>query len=167
MSQYADFKVAVPTDREVWIPCGRCTKVTCHTVLTDTTQSESDPESQIDVWDDFLTVQCRGCRSVSFCHESRCSEGVVYDPVTGHESISVERKYYPSRIAGRSEMPRAEILPPGIKGIYSETHAALCNNLRVLAGIGIRAIGRMDRGRAGQRLRPLLADAAAELVRRA
>lgn len=47
---------------------------------------------------------------------------------------------YPSRLEGRHKLDKSDLLPKEIIRIYNETHAALCNNLSVLAGIGIRAL---------------------------
>jgi len=50
------------------------------------------------------------------------------------------KKYFPSRIAGRSEMNGVYHLPQGVYAIYAEAHAALCAELTIMTGFGIRAI---------------------------
>jgi hypothetical protein len=87
-----------------------------------------------------MTVQCQGCKAVSYCHEFRCSEDREYNEETGKVEIQPTQKIYPSRIAGRPELDGSYELPHGLYRIYKETHAALCNKLTILAGIGIRAI---------------------------
>jgi len=129
-----------PKGQEVWVACGTCGKVTCHQALTVVATSDESPDGDIRVWDDYLTIQCGGCRTVSFCVESRCSEDIDYDPRTGQEYQSVSHRVYPNRIAGRSELEHSHLLPHVTYRIYEETRAAISNDQPVLAGIGIRAI---------------------------
>jgi len=49
-------------------------------------------------------------------------------------------KLYPSRLVGRKKPEWDTELPFQIYRVYDEVHAALCNNISVLGGIGIRAI---------------------------
>ena len=140
MSKTLMVTVKPAKDRQTWISCGSCGKVTCHEVLTSVSTSDSNPGGDISVWEDFLTVQCGGCKTVSFCVESSCSEGYYYNPETDREELSVSTRLYPSRTAGRSELEHAHLLPHNVFLIYEETRASLSNDLPVLAGIGIRAI---------------------------
>ena len=54
--------------------------------------------------------------------------------------LSVTQKLYPSRLLGRKEIDGLYDLPHGLYRIYKETHAAICNKLNILAGVGIRAL---------------------------
>ena len=47
---------------------------------------------------------------------------------------------YPSRIMDRTPLEDDYILPDIIRSIYKETHTALSAGLKILAGIGIRAL---------------------------
>ena len=140
MSQTRSVSVRQTKSQEVWVACGTCGKVTCHVSLTAVDTSDESPDGDIRVWDDYLTIQCGGCRTVSFCVESRCSEDVDYDPRTGEQQLSVSHRVYPNRIAGRSELEHSHLLPHVTYRIYEETRAAISNDQPVLAGIGIRAI---------------------------
>ena len=120
--------------------CGFHAEPTCHKVLTNVAENDSTPDDAIRVWNDYMTVQCQGCRTVSYCHEYRCTEDQEWNPETESVELTVTRKVYPSRIAGRAELDGIYDLPHGVYRIYKETHAALCNNLFILTGVGIRAI---------------------------
>jgi hypothetical protein len=130
MSQTPYIHAEVPEAKNIWVPCGPCDRDTCHQVLASATRRGYDPESQTSSKDDYFIVQCQGCKTISFCHGSGTSE----------DWDEVDWEFYPSRIAGRSEMRGANLLGPGVYRIYKETHAALCNKLPVLASIGIRTI---------------------------
>lgn len=140
MSQSLSVSVRQTKGQEVWVACGMCGKVTCHVSLTAVATSDESLDADIRIWEDYLTIQCGGCRTVSFCVESRCSENMYYDPRTGEEQLAVSHRVYPNRIAGRSELEHSHLLPHVTYRIYEETRAAISNDQLVLAGIGIRAI---------------------------
>jgi hypothetical protein len=129
-----------PKDRELWIPCGTCNRKTCHSVLTDVGTSASSPDGTIQEWNDYMTVQCQGCKTISFCHNYRCTEDQDWNPETQQVELFPTLTLYPSRIAGRAELDGLYELPHGVYRVYKETHAAICNKLTILAGIGIRAL---------------------------
>ena len=164
MSQTLTVSVRPPQDREVWLACGKCGKVTCHRALTLVATSDESPDGDIQVWDDFLTVQCGGCRTVGFCVQSYCSEGREWNPRTNQEELSITNRVYPNRIAGRSELEHSQLLPYGTYRIYEETRTAISNDQPVLAGIGIRAIVETickDRKAKGKDLKEQIDDLAA------
>ena len=140
MSQTRKVSVKPPPDREVWLACGTCGKVTCHRTLTLVATSDESTDGNIQVWDDYLTVQCGGCRTVSFCVQSSCSEEREWDPRTEQEELSITNRVYPNRIAGRSELEHSQLLPYVTYRIYEEARTAISNDQPVLAGIGIRVI---------------------------
>lgn len=140
MSERATYRVENPTDDELWIPCSQCGQVTCHRVMTRVASSDESENGEVQVWDWHEVVQCGGCRAVSFCHASQCSEDFDFDPRTGEQFLSVTKKLYPSRVAGRPLLRDAHYLPHGVYLIYQEAHGALSNDLRISAGFGIRAI---------------------------
>lgn len=140
MSRTARVSVVDPKGGEVWIACaGTCRKETCHTVLTDVEESDATFDGDIQWWNSYKTVQCLGCKTVSYCHEHSNTEDFDHDE-DGQMVAAVTRKLYPSRIAGRGEMDGSRELPHGLYRVYRETHSAISNNLAVLAGVGIRAI---------------------------
>jgi hypothetical protein len=95
----------------------------------------SNPEGDILVWDDYLSIQCRGCKTLSFCKEVASSEDTDPEgqPIT-------TRTLFPGRIAGRPPLQDLYHLPFDLRTIYEETRSALMEGLPVLTGIGIRAI---------------------------
>ena len=124
----------------VRIQCGRCDTDTRHKVLAETDTHWQDDDGQVDVWIQDQIVQCQGCLTVSFCQASKCSEEWEHDPNTGETYLPVTRKLFPNRIAGRSMMRDAYSLPHGVYKIYAEAHGALCAELQIMTGLGIRAI---------------------------
>jgi len=122
------------------IQCGSCESVTRHKVLAECKSHYQDDSGQVDFWFDHQIVQCQGCLTVSFCEASRCSEEWDYDPDTGQQFLPATRKLFPNRIAGRPVMRDAYSLPHGVYKIYTEAHGAMCADLVILTGLGIRAI---------------------------
>ncbi len=140
MSKTAKTNIVTPTGKEVWVACGTCNAETCHSVLANVSQSDSSPDGEIQVWNEYLTIQCQGCKTVSYCHEYSCSEDYDFNEETQQMENSTTQKLYPSRLLGRQELESLYDLPHGLYRIYKETHAAICNKLNILAGIGIRAL---------------------------
>ena len=91
-------------------------------------------------WENYQVVQCQGCDSISFRESHANSEDLIEDDETGasfpNETVSI----YPSRLAVRHKLRQVGLLPPKVLRIYNETHAALCNEQQILAGVGIRAL---------------------------
>jgi hypothetical protein len=136
MSDRAIYSVQKVDSKKIWVACQRCEKETQHQPLTKVTESDESPDGDIQVWNDYLTLVCGGCNTISFCIASKCSEG--RDPYTGEFDVSYQ--LHPSRVAGRPQMRAVRSLPHAIYQIYQETHEALCSKKPILAGIGIRAI---------------------------
>jgi len=91
-------------------------------------------------WERYEIVHCQGCDSVSFRESRANSEDTIDDEETGKSFPREAENLYPSRVAGRQELPDLHLLPRKVARIYSETHSALCNNQPVLTGVGIRAL---------------------------
>jgi hypothetical protein len=49
-------------------------------------------------------------------------------------------KLYPSRLIGRKKLPWDAVMPYRIYRVYDQVHEALCTNLNILVGTGIRAV---------------------------
>lgn len=114
-------------DLEIYVDCSSCNSETTHTKHTCVSTEYVDDENKYSREDIFYTIQCLGCKTISFCH-------IV------EEDGNYIQTLYPSRIAGQKELDDSHLLPHGIYKIYRETHASINNSLYVLAGIGIRAI---------------------------
>ena len=139
MSQFSKVEVTPPQADEVkWVPCAKCNQLTCHGVLAHVTWRYDEQDG---FWEakDYLTLICRGCRAVSFCLESTDVTAVDLDE-DGNPFQALTSRCYPGRRAGGRQLDRHYLLPHTVKTIYEETHAALCNEQPILAGIGIRAI---------------------------
>lgn len=129
-----------PKTNEVWVPCGNCGKTLCHKVLTELRTEDSTPDGEITFWETFLTIQCGGCKVVSFCKELTSTEDYRWNPVSEQQELAVDWCVYPPRVAGREELQHVYTLPYNLQRIYKETRAVLITGQPVLAGIGIRSI---------------------------
>lgn len=139
MSQTATVKVAKSKYKELWVPCASCHGDTAHKVLTCVTVHDED--GPVDFWQDHYTIQCGGCKSVSFCSQSSCSEDEPeHDSTTDTTRLAVRTNLYPSRKKGIAKIEDIYALPEKVREIYEETHAAVTNQQPILAGVGIRAI---------------------------
>jgi len=124
--------------KEVWVPCNDCDRKTCHKIITRVYgKLETGGD---DVHEDFEVVQCQGCKTLSFLHESRYEGDMYENPITGEMTIDPVQTMYPNRIAGRPLMRGHHQLPANVLRVYEETHKALCNGLKVITGVGIRII---------------------------
>jgi hypothetical protein len=92
----------------------------------------------MDHWEYFQIVKCRGCDDISFRYNWVSTDDCIIEDQ--HTEFIDHVRLYPPRLAGRAPLDKAYQLPPRIYSIYSETHAALCSQQPVLAGIGMRAI---------------------------
>jgi len=140
MSRTAKIKIVDPKAEEIWTACGSCGKETAHKVLAKVSESDESPGGEIQVWNEYHIVQCQGCKTVSFCEETGCSEDMEYDSEGEPVGYAVTQKLYPGRVAGRPLLEEIYDLPHGVAKIYKQTHEALCGKLSVLAGIGLRII---------------------------
>lgn len=124
--------------KEVSIPCLNCHAKSKHKVRVSFDGYGSDDEMN---WaSKYQVVQCLGCDSVSFRHESYNSEEYEQTGEDDYREI-VHETLYPSRLLGRKGLgDDTRYLPDTVCLIYDETLAALINNSPVLTGIGLRAL---------------------------
>ena len=124
----------------VWAYCSECGKETHHDVLACICEHDSSDDADIQVWNTFETVQCRGCRRVGFRTTGQCTEDQEYDPFTGEIGLITTISLYPDSERSRRPIDKSYQLPGVVRRVYQETLIAASNDLRVLVGIGIRAI---------------------------
>lgn len=127
-------------NEELRVPCAKCSIETRHKVM----QSVDVDGAALD-WDyqyanKFQIVQCQGCDSISFRKWHSNSEDHSRDFERDEYYPAEVVEIYPIRVVGRHKLRQDHFLPFEVKRIYDETHAALCNELPILAGIGIRAL---------------------------
>jgi len=135
MSHTAKIKVLERKGETVVVVCGECSRETAHEILTGVDSHDSDDEADIQVWHRFLVLQCRGCKTLSFCRESECTEDL-----DSEGGLITTRTLFPGRIAGRPTLRDIYHLPSNLRMVYEESRAALMEGLAILTGIGIRAI---------------------------
>jgi hypothetical protein len=87
----------------------------------------------------FQIVQCQGCDLVSFREDFQSTDELVA-ALDGQQVPARHERLYPPRVVGRATLAHARLLPTSVRQIYSETHAALCNQLPILATVGIRTL---------------------------
>jgi hypothetical protein len=102
-------------------------------------EHNQSPDGEVQTWDEYSVMQCRGCLTLSFMQESTCTEDVEYDD-EGMDTLKVTRTLYPSRLVGRALLEDHYYLPSNVEQIYLEAHAALCSSLPIMAGFGVRAV---------------------------
>ena len=135
MSHTAKIELGRRKGTTILVVCGECGRLTDHEILVDAGSRDQSPDGDIHVWDDYLTLQCRGCKTLSFCLESVNSED------TDSEGQPLpSRTLFPSRIVGRPPLRDLYHLPAELRMVYEETRSTLIENLAVLTGIRIRAI---------------------------
>lgn len=136
MSHTAKVTLGAKKGNTLVVVCGVCSRETVHEVIADA--FSEDEIHGGDIWwkDAYFIIECRGCKTLSFCKESVCSEDYAPDG----DDLLVKRELFPGRIAGRPPLSDTYLLPWDIQRIYEESRSALMQNLPVLTGIGIRAI---------------------------
>jgi hypothetical protein len=135
MSHTAKINARVRPGTTVIVVCGECGRLTEHEILTEVSSHDQSPDGDILVWDDYYTIQCRGCKTLSFFREEACSEDT--DP---EGQLIKKRTLFPGRIVGRPPLDDLYLLPYELQLIYKESRSALMEGLPILTGIGIRAI---------------------------
>lgn len=119
------------------VVCNRCDNITNH-VVCGSIEISWDNEDIKGV-DTNEIIRCSGCDSVSFRIGSSNSEDIERD-FDGNYIYPETEEIYPSRLKGRTALEDIYLLPDKVRSIYKETHSALCTKLKILAGIGIRAL---------------------------
>ncbi len=119
------------------VVCIRCDNTTNHIVCGSVKLEWRNEDIQ--GYDIYETIRCLGCDNVSFRIASGNSEDYYHDD-EGHSFYPETEEIYPSRLMGRVPLKDMYSLPDKVRLIYKETHAALCTKLKVLAGVGIRAL---------------------------
>lgn len=155
--------------KEAHAHCTECQRETTHAIVASAEyQTEySDRGFSMTSLDDYQVIECKGCHAVSFRHINRNTEKTDYDPYTEEEFLVETVKSYPEFDSGRTELRKSELLPSPIQQIYQETLSALNGGLRVLAGIGLRAMVETmckDRKATGRNLEDKIDDLVAQGV---
>ncbi|MEK6676786.1 MAG: DUF4145 domain-containing protein [Planctomycetota bacterium] len=120
------------------LPCPKCDNITRHQVLACIDDCEGGDEEPR-YWLEYEIVACLGCEEISFRKNWQSTDDLGYDEDGNYTTVD-HPVIFPPRKSGRKHLKRDYELPPKILAIYHEVHQALANDLRVLAGIGIRAL---------------------------
>ena len=86
----------VPEERIGNYLCPICKQETEHRVLTIVHKYDSEDFNGVEVefWNEYVTTQCNGCKTISFCHKNRCSEELDFDS-NGIPLFNYHTKTYP------------------------------------------------------------------------
>lgn len=128
--------MAPPDELIQWLDCDSCSRKTRHKVHHCVDNSFEDEESFYEATASWSIVQCEGCGTYSFLQTSH-RRGIDTD---GDEATFIDKVLYPRRVVGRVDLEGIRFLPFQIQRIYFETREAICNEMNVLAGVGIRAL---------------------------
>lgn len=138
--------IRTPQEQEAWIPCDQCGRKTAHKILSvvvskeNRWRSENSDKIKYQLWTYYQTVQCQGCKNISFRREVQATTNFDCDPNSdGMEHWKADR-FFPPRLLDRVQMKNSFLLPYEVYQIYVESYNALCNKLRIVAGMGIRAV---------------------------
>jgi hypothetical protein len=134
-------------DQDCKVACSKCKAKVWHKVITsvDETSKEEGPQHQgngqaaVEWKLSFQTIQCQGCKSLSFRHVSANSED-FREVEKGKWEVVEHETLFPSRTEGRIPLKDAHIIPDQLRAIYVETIASLNNRQPLLSAIGVRAI---------------------------
>lgn len=129
----------MPESKFSAIPCQICNRETRHKILAETSLRWEYADGLVDVWTTHQILQCQGCLNISYGELSSCSEDLDYDN-EGKPFLPQKSKYFPNRMVGRAKLDELYSLPHGVAKIYEEAHDALCSDLPIMAGFGLRAI---------------------------
>lgn len=121
------------------VACGRCNTKTNHKVLSAVKLFWDETEYQIQGMNLFETISCLGCEEISFRLTTSNSDNVEQDE-DGNYIYPETEELYPNRLVGRPPLIEQYFLPEKIRSMYKETHSALSSKLKILAGIGVRAL---------------------------
>jgi hypothetical protein len=125
------------------VVCRSCKASTWHEVLRSFKVHNHEEEGESPGHIAYMVLRCRGCNSdISFGMETYDA----YEQYQHQQNSPPWEEYsppivlYPNRMEGRPPIAYSEHLPQQVRSIYTEAHAALCSNLPVLAGVGLRGI---------------------------
>lgn len=116
-------------NREYQVQCVECHGVTVHHPLASVDVREATDVEDMIFDSGYQIIECQGCKTVSFREDHVSTE----DPEPTH-------RLFPPRNVARRVIDGVWYLPTHVSTIYHETHSAIQNDMRVLAGVGIRAI---------------------------
>ncbi|MCX6756070.1 MAG: DUF4145 domain-containing protein [Candidatus Nomurabacteria bacterium] len=121
------------------VVCINCDNTTNNIVCSSIKSHWGDSSDDIQGIDIYEIIRCLGCDEISFRVSSSNSED--YEPDNDGNCIyNYREEIYPNRLMGRTALQDRYSLPEKIRSIYIETHKALCTKLKIISGIGIRAL---------------------------
>lgn len=120
-----------------WLECKSCSRTTRHKIVHSIDEAIWDgPDDRIGTAT-WSIVQCEGCETYSFLSTNEEMYGSDFD---GNPLLDIKKVLYPRRAIGRLPLSHIWCLPDQVKLIYAQTREAICNDMNLLAGIGIRAL---------------------------
>lgn len=118
------------------VQCMSCNRETNHDIAAAHRVHGATADNDIEWWNSYYITICRGCDTISFVHESACTED--WDPNTGEITKLVT--LYPDRSSGRTPILGDDHFPQKTRRIYLELVKAMNTSSPLLAAIGLRAL---------------------------
>lgn len=94
MRHEADISTQDPAGMKDQFPCPECRRETTHSVLSIVNSRRFEEDGMVQFLENYLTVRCDGCGTISFSHVSRCSEEEDYTE-DGMPYLPKRKKHYP------------------------------------------------------------------------
>src|SRR5580704_782131 len=111
-----------------WFPCDSCGTNTNHIARTGVQEREIDERGKLKTWQKYWTIQCDGCKGISFYVEMYSTEVTETDEHGNIMYPPIRTVLYPHRLAGRKMLPDSGI-PAPIYATYAETYKAISMEL--------------------------------------
>jgi hypothetical protein len=143
VSEASDLTINKTQGEIYWVACGKCHGSTRHQVLLAVQHNRESCYPFEDLIREYQIIECQGCLLVSFRSSWWDLAEPSIDPETEECFYESHPQLYPPRLVNRKNSltpSRGHCLPANVRRIYAETHQALCGDLPILAGIGIRAL---------------------------
>jgi len=129
--------------KSIKVYCAECSRETKHAILQsydeDASESFDNDTFSVDWSNSYQIIECQGCESVSFRHQSWCSEDQEWYGPDDYSDGTKER-LYPKRSA--STLPCSDFMnvPVTLRRLYRETISCYNEESFTLCAAGLRAI---------------------------
>ncbi len=94
MRHEADISTQDPSGIKDRFPCPECRRETTHSILAIVNARHSEEDGLVEFLENYLTVRCEGCGTISFSHVSACTEEQDFME-DGTPYLPKRKKHYP------------------------------------------------------------------------
>ncbi|GGX71466.1 hypothetical protein [Saccharospirillum salsuginis] len=118
MKHDADISTQDPSGMKDWFPCPECRRETTHSVLSIVNSRRFEEDGLVQFLENYLTVRCDGCGTISFSHVSRCDAEVDYNE-DGTPFLPKRKQHYPDIQADSANIQDAFVSEARVEEIES------------------------------------------------